>query len=181
MKLKFYKCAACSGNKIINNPCVTNEKWIIKCSWPAGPEWEEIEMFESKPSKAGVAEDKEPSLEDLKFGDAIEGNDDGWILGKFCGIDRNGDAVIRIEEDHICWSFDEWRLPLKSRMRRGQPVASDKIRTFLLFDHWDQGNLITVNRFNCGTDWRLPTKDELEKLGHANGRDENGNPWLTSD
>jgi hypothetical protein len=119
----------------------------------------------------------------LKLGDEIE------VFEEF---EWEEAAYISASEHHHHWILlssssgpvrvngNDIRLPIKSRIRRGQPIVYEwcKERKYGFFDELIAGGKVAVRSSICmrvTSDWRLPTKKELESLG------QDGLGWLTED
>jgi len=124
------------------------------------------------------------SLNDLVFGDEIEvKTDEGWKSAKIISLYNSAIwLILDGSKTPIFKSFTfAWRFPMKSRMRKGQPVFVGRNESIRIFSHLKGGKLYAFSSplDTCSVFawelWRLPTKAELEEIGHADGG------WLTKE
>lgn len=127
--------------------------------------------------------EEQPKLHgrNLEFGDEIEFKmkDGGsWHGGLYCGVNDRGKRIARSAENDFVHVVSSWRWPIKWRMERGQPliVNGGYLRTFASIDkdymYVFADDLQGEEKVNT---WRLPTKRELQDIGH------DGLGWLTED
>lgn len=171
--IKLWECTDCSSH------CYTDDPANHECN---DSPWEKITATIQEQTKPAG-----PRVEDLKFGDEIEvGYEGEWSeIKPFINIYEGKVGVLLNAYDTVITYFSEWRFPLKNKMMRGQPVVVGdniknlSVRLFKSFDEYNRMEVFNTGHKDLWTNWRFPTEEELEKFGHANGKDENGNHWLT--
>jgi hypothetical protein len=176
-----------------SDPCYISEENRKEycCDIREDQGWEKVTAtIQEQPKPSG------PRLEDFKFGDEIEvcdgkRNEPGCYISKSTTVDGAGNSYcwVKLDNDQDpveCWTSNIM-IPLKNRMMRGQPIFVGGSKFLQIFKEIDETGTVSSFSFHDGSkievarneNWRLPTEDELKKMGHSNGRDANGNPWLT--
>lgn len=154
-----------------------------KCKWPGNYAFKNNCYCNSSNLCPYTRPDK--PLNDLVFGDEIEVmTNEGWKSAKFVCASISYITVLMLNENvTTTWTsnFFPWRLPLKSRMRKGQPIFVDN-KLLRIFSHFEGDKLYAFDgsaEYNRDAvywkDWELPTKAELEEIGHVDGG------WLTKE
>jgi hypothetical protein len=167
--VELWKCDGCG-----DEPCIINEKACkeMVCNFGALRKMKEIEKNHDQ-----------ISLDDLEFGQEIEIKSDGdknWQTVKYAGKMLASSVPLVNDGEHDTFAIGglQWRLPIKDRIRRGQPIIAGGYIRF--FEEFDDGHakchsaeIDGVFVISCDSKWRLPTEIELKKLG------QDGLGWLS--
>jgi hypothetical protein len=181
--IKIWRCPQCHCGYSTEGFCVSRDKIDNETCGKA-------ELLTARIEEPAVDVKPEPYV----FGQDVEVFDGEWFPSVYIkpAEDYHGQSrlhwVISKSGEPIRALFGDIRLPLRGRMVFGQPVfvgARNLARIFAGKFNED-GDLVVLKSPQFGTHdsfskWRLPTIKELAFIGHANGCDNGGNPWLTSD
>lgn len=163
--VELLKCIKCENRM----PCYS---LAMQCLYPAnGPDWQKV--------TATIHPQPEPEKEEVfEFGDRVEVYlCEKWMPGKFISDNSTGKWVL-LDEDKTPGKINtsgQIRRPLRERMRKGQLVFFGPDSKHRIFKSFTGENCISVLGGEFGTIWRLPTRAELDEIGHS------GKGWLTSD
>lgn len=175
--------------------CYANSPWVV-AYWSgeyvaASFKWE-VSGFKQSQAKNLLSllngKEKQPKKQpekqiSLKLGDEIEVLEEfEWEEAAYISASKphhhwillsSGSTPVRVSENDI-------RLPMESRIRRGQPIVYEwcKEKKYGFFDELIAGGKVAVRSSICmrvTSNWRLPTEKELESLG------QDGLGWLTED
>lgn len=124
-------------------------------------------------------------INDLEFGQEVEVHDGGWQKAKYISAsvsDHNWHYVLLVKASKPTMEHgDNIRLPLKSRIRRGQPIKYEWEGNYIFgfFAGFDERTGLMGIRSTCGTrfinNWELLKEEELKYIG------QDGFGWITED
>jgi hypothetical protein len=125
---------------------------------------------------------EKPEPVNYELGQKIQVNYNGWKDAVYFTASENTNyhwiQLVNCQ-DPITVTSNNIRLPLKSRIRRGQPVRYQSNNKLGFFAGFIGDDMIAIYFSPASTksikDWSLPTKSELEKIG------QDGLGWLTED